>query len=43
MFWKNKVMIDYEDVGSNVNRTLKLAVKDGQAWLKVSGKGEFQI
>ena len=43
MFWKNKVLIDYEEVGGNVNRTLRLAVKDGQASLKVSGKGEFQI
>ena len=37
MFWKNNVMIDFEDVGGNVNRTLKLDVKDGAAWLKVSG------
>ncbi|MBW1721253.1 MAG: chemotaxis protein CheD [Deltaproteobacteria bacterium] len=43
MFWKNNVMIDYENVGGNVNRTLKLAVKDGKAWLKVSGEGVFEI
>jgi chemotaxis protein CheD len=43
MFWKNNVMVDYEDVGGNVNRTMKLAVKDGQSWLKVSGKGEFEV
>ena len=43
MLWKNNVIIDHEDVGGNVNRTLKLAVKNGQTWLKTSGKGEFEI
>ena len=43
MFWKNNVMIDYQDVGGSPNRTLKLAVKNGQAWLKVSGQGEREI
>lgn len=43
IFWKNKVMIDYEDVGGNVNRTVKLAVKNGRILLKVTGKGEFEI
>ena len=37
MFWKNNAMIDFEDVGGSVNRTLKLEIKTGQAWLKVSG------
>ena len=37
MFWKNNVMINFEDVGGSVNRTLKLEIKTGQAWLKVSG------
>jgi chemotaxis protein CheD len=39
LFWKNNVMIDYEDVGGTVNRTLKMAVKDGEVSLKVSGLG----
>jgi chemotaxis protein CheD len=43
LFWKNNVMIDYEDVGGSSNRTLKLAVKNGQAWLKVSGQDEREI
>ena len=43
VFWKNNVMIDYQDVGGNVNRTIKLAVKNGDAWLKTSGKGEKKI
>lgn len=43
IFWKNKAMVSYEDVGGNVNRTVKLAVKDGSCLLKVSGKGEFLV
>jgi len=43
LFWKNNVMIDYEDVGGSSNRTLKLSVKNGQAWLKVSGQDEREI
>jgi chemotaxis protein CheD len=43
IFWKNKVMVSYEEVGGNVNRTVKLAIKDGSCWLKVSGKGEFLV
>jgi len=39
MFWKNNVMIDFEDVGGNVNRTMKLEIESGQAWLKVSSGG----
>jgi len=41
MFWKNNVMIDFQDVGGNVNRTLKLEIESGQAWLKTSGS-EFK-
>ncbi len=43
MFWKNSVMIDYEDVGGNVNRTIRLEMKTGQAYLKVSGMGVKKI
>jgi chemotaxis protein CheD len=43
IFWKNNVMANYEDIGGNSNRTLRLAVKDGQAWLKVSGQGVKEI
>ncbi len=43
IFWKNKVMVSHEEVGGNVNRTVKLAVKDGACRLKVSGVGEFQV
>ena len=43
ILWKNNVMIDYEDVGGNMNRTLKLAIKTGQAWLKIPGQGVREI
>jgi chemotaxis protein CheD len=43
MLHKNNVIIDYRDVGGNVNRTIKLAVKTGDVWLKVSGVGEKKI
>ncbi len=43
IFWKNNVLIDHENVGGNSNRTVKLTVKDGSIWLKVSGKGVIEI
>lgn len=43
IFWKNKVMVDYEEVGGNVNRTIKLQVQDGVSWLKVSGQQFIKI
>lgn len=43
MFHKNNVLIDYRDVGGNVNRTIKLEVKNGDAWIKVSGQGVKKI
>jgi chemotaxis protein CheD len=43
LFWKNKVMIHYEDVGGTVNRTLKLEVGTGRTLLKVSGTKEVEI
>jgi len=43
IFWKNKVMVDHEDVGGNVNRTVRLAVKNGKIWLKISGNGEIEV
>jgi chemotaxis protein CheD len=43
LLWKNNVMIDFEDVGGNVNRTLKLEVGTGTTWLKTSGNGTRRI
>ena len=41
MFWKNNVMIDFQEVGGNDNRTVKLEIKTGQVLVKKSG-GEFR-
>ncbi len=43
VFHKNNVIVDYRDVGGNVNRTIKLLVKNGEILLKVAGKGENKI
>jgi chemotaxis protein CheD len=43
MFWKNNVLTDFEDVGGNVHRTLRLEIKNGEAWLKISGGGMNKI
>jgi len=43
VLWRNNVMINHEDVGGGANRTLKLAIGNGQAWVKVSGHGLREI
>ncbi len=40
IFHRNNVIIDCSDVGGNANRTLRLAIRDGQTVLKTSGQGE---
>jgi chemotaxis protein CheD len=43
IFWKNQVMIDHEDVGGNVNRTIRLDIGTGNVHVKVSGMGESVV
>ena len=43
IFWKNQVMIDYEDVGGSVNRTIRVDIATGEFNIKVSGMGETTI
>jgi len=43
LFWKNRIMIDFEEVGGNVNRTIKLKIKDGEACVKTSGQQFMKI
>ena len=38
IFWRNNVLVDTEDVGGNVNRTVGVVVDTGQVWMKVNGK-----
>lgn len=43
LFEKNRVAIVKEDIGGTVNRTISLDVSSGRVWLKVSGRGEFEL
>lgn len=43
LFWKNNVMIDYEDVGGTYNRTIKMIISDGSIWIKRGGEGYKRI
>ncbi len=43
MFFKNNVIIDREEVGGNVNRTIKVDIKTGEMFCKISGRGEIKI
>ena len=36
IFWKNNVMIDAEDTGSNYNRTVRLDLSNGKFLVKSS-------
>ncbi|MFO7913560.1 MAG: chemotaxis protein CheD [Desulfotignum sp.] len=43
MFFKNKVMITRQDVGGNVNRTVRIEIATGDIYVKTSGSGEVKI
>lgn len=43
LFFKNGVIVDYEDVGGNVNRTIRINIGNGEIHMKTSGKGEERI
>lgn len=43
IFWKNRVMVHHEDVGGNVNRTVKLEIGSGNTWLKISGRDYVKL
>lgn len=43
VFSKNRVNVDYEEVGGMVNRTIKLDIKTGQTYLKSSGQVEKRV
>ena len=43
IFWRNNVLIDAEDVGGQVNRTVGLEIGTGRVWLKVnSGETRYR-
>lgn len=37
LFWRNNVLVDREEVGGNVNRTVGLDVSTGRIWMKTNG------
>ncbi|KIX15073.1 chemotaxis protein CheD [Dethiosulfatarculus sandiegensis] len=37
IFWRNNVLVDAEDIGGNVNRTVGIDVATGQVWVKTNG------
>jgi len=43
IFHRNNVVIDYQDTGGNSNRTVRLAIANGETRLKVSGEGERRL
>jgi chemotaxis protein CheD len=43
IFWKNNVVMNYQHVGGDHNRTLKMAIRNGKVWLRVSGEGVLEI
>nr|WP_321399265.1 chemotaxis protein CheD [uncultured Desulfobacter sp.] len=43
MFFKNKVMIDKQEVGGNINRTVRIEIATGEIFMKTSGSKEVRI
>lgn len=43
LFFKNGVIIDHEDIGGNVNRTIRIEIGTGDIYMKTSGKGEEKL
>ncbi len=43
LFWRNNVIIEGEDIGGNVNRTMSLNIETGTVTLKISGRGEVVL
>ena len=43
ILFKNNVLINYEDVGGNVNRTVRLEIGTGNIFIKTSGSSEVKI
>jgi len=43
MFFKNNVMINKQDVGGNVNRTVRIEISTGDIYVKTSGSKEVRI
>ena len=43
ILWANNVLIEGEEVGGQVNRTVRLEIASGKVWVKTSGDGEREL
>lgn len=43
IFFRNNVMVDHEEIGGTVNRTVKIIMETGDIHIKISGQGEMTI
>lgn len=43
ILWRNNVMLEHEDIGGTVNRTMFLNIGTGSVTLRNSGKGEIVL
>jgi chemotaxis protein CheD len=43
IFWRNNVMVMAEEIGGNVNRTVRLEIATGRVIVKISGFGEVEL
>ncbi len=43
IFFKNNVMVDKQDVGGNVNRTVRLEIATGDIYVKTCGSEDMKI
>jgi chemotaxis protein CheD len=43
MFFKNNVIIDKQDIGGNINRTVRLEIATGDIYVKTSGQKEVKV
>ena len=43
IFWTNNVLVNAEEIGGDVNRTVSLDLSSGKFWIKTSGNGVKEI
>ncbi len=43
IFWANNILIQAEDVGGNMNRTVSIELSSGKVWVKTSGDGVREL
>lgn len=43
IFWRNNMLIEKEDVGGRVNRTIGVVLSNGRVWMKVNGQEAMDL